>query len=950
MRNFIFLFFVLLSCTLYGQNGSVSGTVIDAGNAETMIALPVIVEGTDKVATTDFDGKYTIQLPVGTYTIRFTYLGYTDKIVSDVIVKANDVTYLDILLDPSTTGLEEIVVTAKSIERSENALLMLQRNSSNIQDGISYQEMSRMAVGNVASALTKVTGTSVQDGKYLVVRGLGDRYSISQLNGLPMPSLDPYRNSAQLDLIPVKLLDNIVATKTFTPDQQGTFTGGNINIKTKSFPEQRTFSVNVAIGYNGQNNLKNDFLTDANSNDNLFGYGLNDRQRPSILTDSLFQIYGNKNAELKARFGDSLAASTINQAVNGMTYQFDTLHQKSGLDYGISLSYGNSYKVGKKSAIGLILGGTFKQDYEHRPEARQASWFVFDIKSGTLMNSGDYLKTESTKSPTLNGLAGLAFKFNDLNSIEFNTIYNHTTSQSSTYIIGEDGNNILAPSYKVGRAHMWQERQMTNFQVSGTHQLPSLGHLKIEWKGSLVDANMTEPNLRFFSSQIDTDSGIEGIPLANVNDPFYFWRTLNDDIKVVALDFTLPILNRQNAGSNIKIGGYISRKDRNFDENRYIVATSQFATPFTGDVDAFFGEDNLGVIRQEKGSNGKTKYIVGNYINEATRIENSYAGYDNITAAYGMFTMSPLKHLKVIGGARVESTDIFVQSKIVQIIGEEPDSTNTGQIKVTDVLPSINLVYALNEEMNVRAGFSQTIARPNLREIAPFASFDPLIDQFFIGNPALVTTNINNYDLRWEWYTNPGELFSVSGFYKTFDNPISLQYLNSSNPEFQFANVDYGQIGGIEFEFRKNLGVFGPAFDKFKVSTNLTFIKSSMDVRVQSGLEPESRPFQGQSPVLANIVLGYTDFDTKLDVQLAYNFTGERLSVIGLNSPDIYERSVSTLDAVIAKQFGHVSLKFAAKNLLNPLITTSSDYLGTEYLTSQYKRGTSFVVTIGYEL
>jgi hypothetical protein len=190
----------------------------------------------------------------------------------------------------------------------------------------------------------------------------------------------------------------------------------------------------------------------------------------------------------------------------------------------------------------------------------------------------------------------------------------------------------------------------------------------------------------------------------------------------------------------------------------------------------------------------------------------------------------------------------------------------------------------------------------------------------------------------------------VSTFYKTFDNPISLQYLNSSNPEFQFANVESGQIGGVELEFRKNLGVFGRAFENFKLSTNLTFIKSSMDVLVQSGLEPESRPFEGQSPVLANVVLGYTDLDQLLDIQVAYNYTGERLSVIGLASPDIYERSVSTLDAIIAKRFGNVSLKFAAKNLLNPWITTSSDYLGSEYLTRQYKKGTSFIVTIGYEL
>lgn len=949
MKN-VLLLLCFLPGFLLAQQGTISGTVVDGSNSETMISLPVIVVGTDMVITTDFDGKYALQVPVGTYTLRFTYLGYTDKIVSDVVVKANEVTYLDIRMDEASTGLEEIVVTAKSIERTENALLMLQRNADKIQDGISYQEMSRMAVGNVASAITKITGTSIQEGKYVVVRGLGDRYSISQLNGLPMPSIDPYRNSAQLDMIPTKLLDNIIASKTFTPDQPGTFTGGNIDIKTKSFPEQQTFSLTLAMGYNAQNNLRNDFLSDASTNDDIFGYGLKDRARPAILSDSLFALYGDKNAELKSRFGDSLAASTIDQAVNAMDYQFDTLHRRSNMDYGISLAYGNSFKTGKKSTLGFILGGTYRQDYEHRPDALNASWFVFDINAGDLMNSGNYRRTESSQSPTINGLGGLAYKINELNSIDMNVIYNHSATETTTYLIGEDGNNIIAPSYKKGRAQMWQEREMINYQLAGKHHLPSLGHLEIDWRASLVNANREEPNLRFFSSQYDEESDIEGIPLANVNDPFYFWRSLTDDIKVGAIDFTLPIFLRKNDGSKLKFGGYVSHKDRNFDENRYLVASSQFATDFTGDFATFFAPENMGVMRQEKMNNGKTRYVIGNYINEATRVENSYEGYEDVQAAYAMITFSPLRKLKVVAGARLESTDIFVQSKIVQIIGETPDSTNTGQIEVANVLPSLNLIFALSDKMNLRGGYNQTLARPNLREIAPFASFDPLIDEFFIGNPQLVTTDIRNYDLRWEWFTQPGEVFAVSAFYKTFDNPITLQYLNSSNPEFQYTNADKGEIGGLEFEARKTLGFLGRRFENFKMSANLTLITSSMDVKQQSGLEPPSRPFEGQSPVLANLILGYNALKSKWDIQVAYNYTGKRLAVIGLVSPDIYESGFSSLDAVITKRIGHVSIKLAANNLLNPYFTTSSTYEGQEYLTRQYKRGTSFVMSVGYEL
>ncbi len=950
MKKFLMLFF-FLPALINAQTGTISGTVLDEATGETMIALPVIVVGTDVVRTTDFDGKYAIQIAPGTYTLKFTYLGYQDKTVTDVIVKANEVTFVDVSMPVASAGLEEVVVTAKSIERTENALLMLQMNSDKIQDGISYQEMSRMAIGNVANAMTKITGTSVQDGKYVVVRGLGDRYSLSQLNGLPMPSIDPYRNSAQLDLIPTKLLDNIIATKTFTPDQPGTFTGGNIDIRTKSFPEQRTFSASVSMGYNTQNNLKDDFLTHEGYNSDFWGYGLKDRERPGILSDSLFMVYGDKNAELKARFGDSTAASTINKVVDVMSYQFDTMHTRSPIDYGVNLSFGNTYSTGKNSSLGLIVGGTFRQEYEHRPNALQANWFVYDLKSDSLRTSGNYRRTDSYQIPTVNGFGGLAYKFDTYNTVDFKVIYNHVATKTTTYLQGEDGLNIEAPSYKLGRAQTWMERKMINYQLTGQHHIPKWGGLEIDWRTSIVNASRTEPNLRFFSSQYDAETNTESVPLANVNDPFYFWRALNDDIKVGALDLILPIFKYKDDGSKIKIGGFTSRKDRNFDEYRYIVYTPNNATDYNGDFDAFFAPENLGVIRTDTLPNGNQRYIIGNYINQATRVENSYAGYENVNAAYAMITFSPLRKLKVIAGARVESTDIFVQSKIVDIVGEEPDSTNTGEIDVTNVLPSINLVYNLKDNMNLRASYNQTLARPNLREIAPFASFDPLIDEFFIGNPELVTTDIKNYDLRWEWFPNPGELFAVSGFYKTFENPISLQYLNSSNPEFQYANVEKGAIGGIELEFRKTLGFISPALEKFKLSTNLTFIESSMDVIEQSGLEPESRPFEGQSPLLANVTLGFNDPDKSWDIQLTYNYTGERLVAVGLVSPDIYERSFSMLDAIISKKFGNVSLKLAANNLLNPFYTAStSEYKGNEYLTRQYKRGTSFIMTVAYEL
>ena len=308
--------------------------------------------------------------------------------------------------------------------------------------------------------------------------------------------------------------------------------------------------------------------------------------------------------------------------------------------------------------------------------------------------------------------------------------------------------------------------------------------------------------MRFFSSQYNSEDDTHGIPLANVNDPFFFWRSLQDNVKSAAVDFTLPFTAFGNPGNTVKVGGFYSSKNRNFDELRNIVAISPNSTSFRdydGNVNAFLGPENTGVVDTTQ-TESKTNYIVANYLNEATRIENSYFGYEDVWAVYGMVNISPWSRLRLVLGGRYEDTDIYVQSKIVEAIEEEePDSSNTGQIKSSVFLPSINAIFSLTENMNLRASYSHTLARPNLREIAPFASFDPLIDQFFIGNPNLVNTDVKNMDLRWEWFMNPGEILAVSAFYKVFDNPISLQYLNSSNPEFQYTNVDRGEIKGLEF-------------------------------------------------------------------------------------------------------------------------------------------------------
>ena len=244
--------------------GIVSGTLLDQHSGEPLMFANVAIEGTSTGASTDLDGKYQFEAPVGTHNLVYSYVGYQDKTVTEVEVTEGEITFLDVTLSDQAVDLQlNIVVQAKAIERSENAILLLRKKSDKNQDGNSSQEMSRYGVSNAAGAMKKVTGATISGGKYVYIRGLGDRYSLSQLNGLVLPSADPYRNSAQIDLIPTNLLDNIITSKTFTPDLPGTFTGGSVNIKTKSFPEQFSLTFSASAGYNAQNNLIDDFQSYA---------------------------------------------------------------------------------------------------------------------------------------------------------------------------------------------------------------------------------------------------------------------------------------------------------------------------------------------------------------------------------------------------------------------------------------------------------------------------------------------------------------------------------------------------------------------------------------------------------------------------------------------------------------------------------------------------------------
>ena len=963
MKNLLFSTFLSLFAVSLMAQGTISGTIIDEKYGDPLIGANVVLEGTGTGSSTDFDGKYQFNLEAGTYNVVISYIGYSDKTITDVVVKDGEITYLNEALNDGAVELaiggdEGVVVKAKAINRSENALMILQKKSDNIQDGISSQEMSRYSVSDAAGAMKKVTGATVSGGKYIYIRGLGDRYSLTQLNGLVIPSADPYRNGAQLDLIPSNLLENIITSKTFTPDKPGNFTGGNVNLETKSFPEQFFLTVKATTSYNAQSNLNNNFLTHTGGKNDYFGFDDGTRAQPNF-TDAKSAAalgFGNNIARIadNQRFYDAYAAplgvfdsredyaATVDRMANSLSREFTPDPTTAPLNHGLSLAFGNQYQVGE-NALGVIFSGSFKKEYVHLDGFTRANWILDDINDEDLLNQGDYAETLSTETPTLNGMLGLAYKIGAYNTLTANAIYNHTADKTSRYVFGERPDNLVDPLRFEGRSLSFRERELRNVQLGGEHIVPVVNNAKIEWKASQAISSQVEPDTRFFENDFHTETGIASIPASDVQRPFHFFRNLEDTQSDLKLDITIPLANSAN---KIKFGGLYTAKDRIFTENRYQVESTNDAADFTGNPDEYLSDANYGLIE-----NSATQ--IGVYAVDRSQKINSYTGSDDVTAFYGMMTYNLNERFKVIGGARYEKTNLAVTSA--------DETKPVGRINAHDILPSANLVYSLTPDMNLRASFSQTVARPNMREISAFEAFDPLTKETVKGNTNLQRTNITNYDVRWEWFTNPGEMVAVSGYYKNFENPIVQFYERAANPTIKYVNVDAAEVYGVEVEFRKNLGAIAPALDKFKFNTNISFIHSNSDVEIDEafiGKAFTSRPFEGQSPFIINAALIYSDLDKGLNGTLSFNALGDRLRVVGRDiSPDIYNRGRNQLDFSLAKTFGDLNVTLTAKNLLNDNVIESAtnnrfdgsgDGLDYDYL--NFQSGITFGLGVSYTI
>ncbi len=960
MSNIIksLIVFVLFSEFTFAQeNGSLHGKIVDSQTGEELIGANVFLEGTNIGAASDIEGNYQIRsITPGIYNIVASMVGYAKFTVTNLEIKPREQVKLDIALVSEAFETDEVVVTAKMILDNDASLLKNRQKSNSVSDAIGSDQIKKSGSDDVGDAMKKVVGTSVVDGKYVFVRGLGDRYSSTQLNGVELPSSDPNKKSFQLDLIPTNLLDNIVTIKTFTPDKPGNFSGGIVDIGTKSFPEKFTFKLSGGTSYNSQTNYNNNFLTYNGGRADWIGFDDDTRGLPSVFNDPNLVI----PSEQAARF-DSEKAAILDEVSKSFNNTMDVTKSAPPANTNFALSIGDNIPAGEGSSVGYLASLTYKRDFKFYENGEVGRYSLSDLGSEVLNPLLLLNDNKGVSESNWGGLFTLAYNISPEQQLGGSFFYSKSGISTSRYMVGkwpqELGQGANTPDY-VNRVLHWMERDIKSYQLRGEHLITALFNSNIDWSASLSQTNQDEPDFRLVTSYTtyrpqDTTYTITG---SNFDDPSRYFRSLTDNNNSFNLNIALPFTQWNGYNSKFKFGGYYQYSDRDFSETIFTYSpNNSLFNEVGGNIFELFNNENNGITETTILSDGRTRYTFGNIIHDRSFLKNNYTGDQYIFATYGMVELPVFTDLKFIGGVRVETTDLSVLSRDPNI----PE----GKIDEQDWLPSLNFIYNLSEKMNIRVAATQTLARPTFREVAPFSTKEFVNDVELIGNPDLQRTLIENYDLRWEWYTNPGEIIAVSGFYKRLKNPIEIAFVEGStrsNPIVNYTNVNEAILLGAEFEMRVGLGYISKLTQNFSIGLNLSLVNSLVDIspaelEQRRGIDSSAgstRQLQGQSPYTINIDLTYSNIEWGTVMGFYFNSFGERLSKVSANvTPDVFEQPAPLLNFTLSQSFLDVlTFSLAVKNILNSEYKEAYRFKGQDYIFQSYKYGISYSIGLSYNL
>jgi len=971
MKHLLSVAFALITSLSFSQSGILRGSVIDDVNGETVVGAYVIIPDAAKPTgtMTDLDGRFELSVAPGTYKVQVSYITYGTLIITDVVIKAEDVTLLEnIRMKENSLDLKEVVITAQAVRTSEVAILSIKKKSATMMDGISSAQIQKVGDATAVEAAKRVTGVSIEDGKYIYVRGLGDRYTKTTLNNMDIPGLDPDRNSLQMDIFPTNLIDNIIVSKNFTVEMPADFTGGLLNVETKDFPEKKIFNVSVGVAFNPAMHFNPDFLTyDGGATDFL---GIDDESRALPARATL----GNIPTPISGASADE-----VNSFVRSFNPQLGAKRQTSFLDYSANISLGNQFVIGARKdstssensnsrKFGYIFSASYKTDYKYYDDVTYGEYQRFIDPD---VNEMRYATIQTGQLGEKNVLVGL------LGGVAYKTQYSKYRltvmhlqsgeSRAGQFDIINDGEAVGQSGYFAKSDNLeYNQRSLTNALLNGVH-LSKDSKWEIDWRLSPTISKSEDPDIRktaFTLTPVDT-SFIAGAG----GNPTRIWRTLNELNMAAKLDFTRTYTFREK-DAKLKFGASHLYKIRDYE---ILFFDIQFFGGQTWD-----NPDPSLVLSPEyiyPNSPNRLYYQSGN--NDPN--PNEYSSNVNNTGFYVSNEMNLTPRLKSIFGVRGE---YFVQRHTGRdqafASGDLENGRNLQNAKVLDALdffPSLNFIYSLTEDQNFRFSYTRTIARPSFKELSFAQIIDPITNRIFNGtlfaysdwDGNLVETRIDNLDFRWELFMKKGQILSASVFYKRFDNPIEMVRIpeQQTSTEFQPRNVGDGMLVGVELEARKDLDFISPRLKNFNLSGNFTFVESQIEMsdrefnsRKQYEKTGETvtniRAMAGQSPVVINAGISYSADSLGLDVGVFYNVKGSTLYLVGAGLfPDIYYEPFHSMNLSINKKLGKEGkslIDFRVSNILNDRLETFYKSFGAEKQPfSSFNPGRTFSVSYSHK-
>ncbi len=914
----IVTFISIMNSGAIAQNtGSVSGKITDKNTNEELIGANVLVSGTNIGASTDIDGKYTIKgLSAGSYTIRISYISYKTVTVNNVIVNQNSNTRLDISLESASTELDEVIVTAEALKNSENSVLKIQKNSANIVDGVSAELISKNSSSDGTDILKRMSGVTISEGKYAFVRGVGDRYNNTLLNGSNLPSTDPEKKSFSYDIFPANLIESVITAKTFTPDKPADFSGGLVQISTIEFPNKFTSQVSFSSGINTQTSFK-DFTSYSGGKTDYLGIDDGTRNYP-VLINSQKVTRGNYNdqqlQEITSAFANNWNLNSGKAPING----------------GFKITAGDKIDLSDQDLIGYI--GSFSYSNSFNTTEKQNNFYDF---SGPRYA---YKGMNYSSNVMWSGMLNLSLKFASTNKISLKNIYNQNADNESVIYKGD---YRYADQYREITSLRFVSRSLLSSQLIGEHQFNVMNGLNFDWTFSYSRSDRNEPDARryVYSRAIEDLTEPLRFQLDQSLATRYYGKLVDNDYSG-GVNFNFKLFEDPNL-PKLKVGTFFNKKERAFDAR-----TFGFRNLPGGN---FAVEDSILQLSVQNifiPENVTTTFIG---VNEITKPSDSYNSNQKVASGYFMFDTNIFEQLRFVAGARFEYSN-----QVLNSFSQTNQIISVDNI-YRDWLPSLNLTYLLNPEINLRFAYSNTLARPEFRELAPFSYFDFISNELVQGNPDLERTIVKNYDLRFEYFPKGGELIAVSFFYKKFNNPIEeiLTASSSNEPIRSYANAVSADNYGIETEIRKSLGFISEEINKFSFIANLTLIRSTIKLNeVENNFQQNERPLQGQADYIFNVGLYYDDFDLGLNSAIVYNKVGSRISKVGTNDlGNIIESPVDIIDFSISKKlFENFAIKLGVKDLLNQERKFIQQAVGSDRISELSKVGRNISLELSYQI